>query len=120
MAMKRTILLAVSLATVVSIAAARAQTGDVLRPEDGLSVDEHIARELKEHRAVVIVDANLMMPSIGGDLTRCVFPEVTLGQTLNKDTPTKTIKVSGVGGGKLTTFGGITSLPSGEHLLLGL
>jgi len=120
MAMKRTILLAVWLAVVVSTTAARAQTGDVLRPGDGLPVDEHIDRELQEHRGVVIVDAILMTPRIGGGLTRCLSPEITLGQTLNKDAPTKTIKASIVGGGKLTTFGGVTSLPPGEHLLLGI
>jgi hypothetical protein len=126
MAMKRTIhlavwiLLAVWFAVVVPITAARAQTGDVLRPEDGLSVDDHIARELREHRGVVIVDAILMTPSISGGLTRCVFPEITLGQTLNKDAPTKTIKATVIGGGKLTAFGGITSLPPGEHLLLSI
>ncbi|WP_076863328.1 hypothetical protein [Bradyrhizobium mercantei] len=120
MAMKRTILLAVWLAVVVSITAARAQSGDVLRPADGLQVDEHIARELQEHRGVVIVDAILMMPSISGDLTRCVFPEVTLGQTLNKDAPRKTISASMIGGGKLAAFGGITSLPPGEYLLLSI
>ncbi|MGY4155201.1 hypothetical protein ACVINW_001043 [Bradyrhizobium sp. USDA 4461] len=120
MAMKRITLLAVWLAVVASVTAARAQSGDVLRPEDGLPVDEHIARELQEHRGVVIVDAILMMSNIGGGLTRCVFPVVTLGQTLDKSAPTKTIRVSVIGGGKLTAFGGITSLPPGEYLLLSI
>ena len=57
--MKRTILLAVWLAVLASMTAARAESGDVLRPEDGLPVDEHIARELQDHRGVVIVDAIL-------------------------------------------------------------
>lgn len=121
MATKRTILLAVWLAAVVPIAAARAQMGDVLRPEDGLPVDDHIARELQQHRGVVIVDAILMTPTISGGLTRCFFPEIILGQTLNKDAPTKTIKAAMVGGGgRLAGFGGITSLAPGEYLLLSI
>jgi hypothetical protein len=121
MAMKRTILLAVWLAVVASITAARAQSGDVLRPEDGLPVDEHIDRELQDHRGVVIVDAILSTPKIGGGVTRCLFPVVTLGQTLDKDAPTKTIRASVIGGGgKLAAFGGITSLPPGEYLLLSI
>ena len=120
MSMKRTILLAVWLAVVASMTAARAQSGDVLRPEDGLPVDEHIARELQGHRGVVIVDAILSTPKIGGGVTRCAFPEVTLGQTLDKDAPRKTINASVIGGGKLAAFGGITSLPPGEYLLLSI
>jgi hypothetical protein len=118
MAVKRTILLAVWLAVVASMTAARAQSGDILRPEDGLPVDEHIARELQDHRGVVIVDAALSTPKIGGGVTRCGFPEVTLGQTLDKNAPTKTINASVIGGGKLAAFGGITSLPPGQYLLL--
>jgi len=120
MAMKRTIVLAVWLAVVASMTAARAESGDVLRPKDGLPVDEHIARELQDHRGVVIVDAILSTPKIGGGVTRCGFPEVTLGQTLNKDAPRKTINASATGGGKLVAFGGITSLPPGEYLLLSI
>src|SRR3954451_22162338 len=119
MAMKRTILLAVWLAVVASTTAAWAQSGDVLRPEDGLPVDEHIARELQDHRGVVMVDAILSTPKIGGGVTSCYFPVVTLGQTVDKDAPTKTIRAASVtGGGKLAAFGGITSLPPGEYLLL--
>ncbi|WP_316214036.1 hypothetical protein [Bradyrhizobium sp. SZCCHNR2032] len=120
MAMKRTIFLAVWLAVVASMTVARAQRGDVLRPEDGLSVDEHIARELQDHRGVVIVDAILSTPKIGGGVTRCAFPVVTLGQTLDKDAPTKTIRASVIGGGGKAAFGGITSLPPGEYLLLSI
>jgi hypothetical protein len=118
MAMKHTILLAVWLAVVASTTAAWAQSGDVLRPADGLSVDEHIARELQDHQGVVIVDAILSVPKIGGGVTRCVFPEVTLGQNLDKNARRKTVYATGIGGGKLSTFGGITSLPPGEYLLL--
>jgi hypothetical protein len=85
-----------------------------------LPVDEHIARELQDHQGVVIVDAILRRPNIVGGLTRCGFPEVTLGQNLDKDAPRKTINASSIGGGKLTTFGGITSLPPGEYLLLSI
>ena len=120
MAMKPTILLAVWFAVVASMTAARAQSGDILRPEDGLPVDEHIARVLQDHRGVVIVDAILSTPKIGGGVTRCAFPVVTLGQTLDKHAPTKTIGVSVIGAGKLTAFNGITSLPPGEYLLLSI
>jgi len=121
MAMRRAVLLAVWLAAVVSIAPARAQSGDILRPSDGSSVDEHIARELQEHRGVVILDAILSTPAIGGDTTRCAFPVLTLGQASNKDAPQKTVRGSVVGGGgKLVAFGAITSLPPGEHLVLSI
>ena len=81
MAMKRTILLAIWLAVVASMTAAWAESGDVLRPEDGLPVDEHIARELQDHRGVVIVDATLSTTKLlGGGVAHCVFPVVTLGR----------------------------------------
>jgi len=113
MAMRRAVLLAVWLAAVVSIAPARAQSGDILRPSDGSSVDEHIARELQEHRGVVILDAILSTPAIGGDTTRCAFPVLTLGQASNKDAPQKTVR-------GMVAFGAITSLPPGEHLVLSI
>jgi len=118
--MKRTILLAVCLAAVASMTAARAQSGDVLRPQDGLPVDEHVARELQDHRGVVIVDAILSTPKIGGGVRRCAFPAVILGQNLDKNAPTKTVTASVVGGGKLAGFGGMISLPPGEYLLLSI
>jgi len=114
------ILLALWVAIVASNTASWAQSGDVLRPEDGLPVDDHIARELEEHRGVVIVDAILMTPTISGGLTRCIFSEITFGQTLNKDAPTKTVRTTMFGEGRLKAFGGITSLPLGEHLLLSI
>src|SRR5262245_22352104 len=116
--MKRAILLAVCLAAVASIAPARAQSGDVLRRPDGVPVDDHIARELQERRGIVIVDAVLMEPAIGGGLTRCAFPEITLGQA-PKDAPRKTINgMMAPQSGKMLAFGGVTSLPPGEYLLL--
>jgi len=116
--MKPALLVLVWLTMVASISPARAQSGDILQPRNGLSVDDHIARELQERRGVVIIDAMLMEPSITGGLTRCGFPAATLAQTPNKDAPTKTVRGSVDAGGGKVLFGGITSLPPGEHLLL--
>lgn len=115
MAMTRSIakgitVLTVWLALVASMPAARAQIENVLRPPDGLTVDDAIARELQDHRAVVIVGAILGTPKIGGGVTRCSFPVVTLSQSLDKGAPTKTIRI-------IVADGGIASLPPGEHFL---
>src|SRR5262245_35500238 len=118
--MKRAILLAAWLAAVVSIVPAQAQSGDVLNAKDGLTVDEHIAREWQQHRGVVIVDAIVLTPAMFGGSTRCAFPRIALGQGLGKDAPTKGVNGSVVGEGKLVAFGGITSLPPGEHLVLAI
>jgi len=116
--MKRVILLSVWLAAVASIAPARAQSGDVLRRWDGVSVDDHIARELQDRKGIVIVDAVLMGPKIGGGLTRCAFPEITLGQA-HKDAPRKAVNgMAAPQSGKMVAFGGVTSLPPGEYLVL--